>query len=539
MRESGGSSCANCERNHSGNNPGSARRRDWQGERFGESLDTGAVRTATSDDSGNYRIVSVPAGSYEVSATAPGFKTEVRSGIVVTVGGEQGVNFALTVGAVSEKVEVTAEAAQVDTSSSTLAGFVNSATIRELPLNGRDWLQLALLSPGATFNTGQNQLDARHGQRGNGTAMSISGGRATENAFRIDGIIVNDYANAGPGSTLRVNLGVDAIREFSVLTNNYSTEYGMSSAGVVNAITKSGTNEYHGGAYYFHRNSALDARNFFDGATIPAFRRHQFGGFAGGKIKKDKTFFFVNYESLHELKSLTVSLDTLSPNARNGILTGGNVTVDPRIKPYLVVYPLPNGAINGDTGKFTYGAPRKGLENYYVGKIDHYFSASTTLSGTYNYDLTNVSVPDDFNIKLATSPSRRHNLALNLQHLFGPTLIDTTRLGFSRTLSTSSLDCCATLPTLTDKSLGFLPGKNMGTFLCACLPALFSGIGAGLGPSGPNTAGFTTPQAYNDLSWTKGKTACAWALVLSASITTCLTAGPSMAVGPLIQSRIF
>ena len=472
-----------------------------------KSLDTGAVRTATADDSGNFRIVSVPAGSYEVSATAPGFKTEVRTGITVTVGGEEGANFALTVGAVSEKVEVTAEAAQVDTSSSTLAGFVNSATIRELPLNGRDWLQLALLSPGATFNTGQNQLDARHGQRGNGTAMSISGGRVTENAFRIDGIIVNDYANAGPGSTLRVNLGVDAIREFSVLTNNYSTEYGMSSAGVVNAITKSGTNQYHGGAYYFHRNSALDARNAFDGATIPAFRRHQFGGFAGGKLKKDKTFFFVNYESLHEVKSLTVSVDTLTPNARNGILTTGNVNVDKRIIPYLVVYPLPNGPIspNSDTAKFTYGAPRRGLENYYVGKIDHYFSANTTLSGTYNYDLTNVSVPDDFNIKLATSPSRRHNLALSLQHLFGPTLIDNTRLGFSRTLSSSSLDCCATLPALTDKSLGFLPGHNMGTFLCSCLPALFSGIGAGLGPSGPNTAGFTTPQVYNDLSWTKGK----------------------------------
>jgi hypothetical protein len=470
-----------------------------------KSLDTGAVRTAVSDDSGNFRIVSVPAGSYEVSATAPGFKTEVRTGIVVTVGGEQGVSFALTVGAVTEKVEVTAEAAQVDTSSSTLAGFVNANTIRELPLNGRDWLQLALLSPGATFNTGQNQLDARHGQRGNGTAISISGGRVTENAFRIDGIIVNDYANAGPGSTLRVNLGVDAIREFSVLTNNYSAEYGMSSAGVVNAITKSGTNEYHGGGYYFHRNSALDARNFFDGLTIPPFRRHQFGGYGGGAIKKDKTFFFGNYESLHEVKSLSVSVETLSPNARIGNLTAGAINVDPRIKPYLVVYPLPNGPISGDTGKFTYGAPRKGLENYYVGKIDHYFSSSTTLSGTYNYDLTNVSVPDDFNIKLATSPSRRHNLALSLQHIFGPTLIDTTRLGFSRTLASSALDCCATLPALTDPKLGFLPNHNMGTFLCGCLPALFSGIGAGLGPSGPNTAGFTTPQFYNDLSWTKGK----------------------------------
>jgi len=477
-----------------------------------KSTDTGATRTATSDDAGNYRIVGIPAGAYEVSVTAPGFKTEVRTGVAVTVGGESSLQFSLTVGAVTEKVEVTGEIAQVDVSSSTLAGFVNANTIRELPLNGRDWLQLALLQPGTSFNTGQNQLDARHGQRGNGTAMSISGGRVTDNAFRIDGILVNDYANAGPGSTLRVNMGVDAIREFSVLTNNFSAEYGMSSAGVVNAITKSGTNEYHGGGYYFHRNSALDARNFFDKTDpakgqerLPGFRRHQFGGYMGGAIKKDKTFFFGNYEALREVKGLSVSIDTLSLNARQGILTTGTVVLNPYIKSILNVYPLPNGAINGDTGKFNYGAPRAGHEHYYVAKMDHYFSSSTILSGTYNYDLTDVSVPDDFNIKSALSPSRRHNLALNLQHIFSPSVINNTRAGFSRTLATSAADCCAKIPELTNLALGFLPGKTMGSLLCTCLPAAFSGIGAGLGNSGPNTAGYTTPQFYDDLSWNRGK----------------------------------
>lgn len=477
-----------------------------------KSAETGVTRTATTDSSGNYRLASLPAGTYEVSATAQGFKTEVRTGVGVTVGGESTLQFSLTVGAVTEKVEVTGEISQVDVSSSTLAGFVNATTIRELPLNGRDWLQLALLQPGTSFNTGQNQLDARHGQRGNGTAMSISGGRVTDNAFRIDGILVNDYANAGPGSTLRVNMGVDAIREFSVLTNSFSAEYGMSSSGVVNAITKSGTNEYHGGAYYFHRNSALDARNFFDKTDpakgqerLPAFRRHQLGGYLGGAVKKDKTFFFGNYESLREVKGLTVAIDTLSPNARQGILTSGTVQLHPYIRRILNVYPLPNGDIRGDTGKFNYGAPRAGHEHYYVAKMDHYFSSSTTLSGMYNYDLTDVTVPDDFNIKNAASPSRRHNLALNLQHIFSPAVINNTRLGFSRTLATSAMDCCARIPELTDLSLGFLPGKTMGSLLCTCLPAAFSGIGAGLGNSGPNTAGFTTPQFYNDLSWNRGR----------------------------------
>src|SRR4029077_2196754 len=130
--------------------------------------------------------------------------------------------------------------------------------------------------PGALANAGVPQADSSRAQKGNGLQISISGGRVTENVFRIDGLVVNDYSNAGPGSSLHVNMGVDAIREFSVLTNNYSAEYGRGSGGVVNAITKSGTNELHGSAYYFHRNSALDARNFFDGLTIPPFRRHQF-----------------------------------------------------------------------------------------------------------------------------------------------------------------------------------------------------------------------------------------------------------------------
>ncbi len=357
------------------------------------SLDTGAIRKTNADASGNYRVSSVPAGSYEVSATASGFKTEVRTGVIVTVGGDSSVNFALTIGAITEKVEVSEAAVQVDTASSTLGGFVSSATIRELPLNGRDWLQLALLQPGVYMNTGQAQNDANRAQKGNGLAFSISGARQSDNGYRIDGLIVNDYANAGPGSSLRVNMGVDAIREFSVLTNSFSAEYGRGS-GVVNAITKSGTNEFHGSAFYFHRNSALDARNFFDN-VIPAFRRHQYGGALGGPIKKDKTFFFTNYESLHETKGLSSSVDTISANAHNGLVCANTactstnqITVAPSVKPYLAFFPLPNGPVTGNTGKFLFGAPRLGEEDYVIGKIDHSFSSATTLSGSFVDDVS-------------------------------------------------------------------------------------------------------------------------------------------------------
>jgi hypothetical protein len=474
-------------------------------------LETGVIRETTSDDGGSYRISSIPAGSYEVTAVAAGFKTEVQSPVVVTVGGDVSVNLSLTVGAVTEKIEVTAEVPQVDTSSSTLAGFVNSVTIGELPLNGRDWLQLALLQPGVSFNTGQVQDDSRHAMRGNGIAMSISGGRVTDNAFRIDGMIVNDYANAGPGSTLRVNMGVDAILEFSVLTDNYSAEYGRGSGGVVNAITKSGTNQIHGSAYDFIRNSVLDARNFFDGRNIPPFRRTQFGGSIGGPIKKDKTFFFSNYESLHELKSLSDSASTLSANVHNGILCANTactqttqVPINPKILPYLDLYPVPNGAVTGNTGIFAYGAPRHGLENYVIGKIDHYFSPTTTLFASYTFDNTQVTETDDFDLKLATSPSRRENGVVSLQHAFSANVINISRVGVSRTYTGANVDCCAKNSELANPAFGFNPGQNMGTFAIPGVTGIFGGIGTGLGASGIATFGYTAPQAYDDLSWTKG-----------------------------------
>ena len=464
-------------------------------------LETGAVRKTNADDNGTYRIFSIPAGPYEVSASAPGFKTEVRTGIAVTVGSDISVNFSLTVGAISEQVQVTGDAPQVDAFSSTLGGFVNSTTIRELPLNGRDWLQLTLLQPGALQNAGEYQADTSRAQRGNGLAISISGGRIVENVFRIDGLVVNDYANAGPGSSLHVNMGVDAIREFSVLTNNYSAEYGRGASGVVNAITKSGTNDFHGSAYYFHRNSALDARNFFDGPNIAPFRRHQYGGAIGGPIRKDKTFFFSNYEALTEAKGLSFSSDTLSPNARNGILTSGTVNVDSRIKPYLQLYPLPNTAITGDTGKFAFDAVRLGDEKYVIGKIDHYFSSATTLNGHYSYDDTTVTAPSPYNQKLTGALSRRQNVVLSLQHIFSPTLINNSRVGITRTWAGNELDCCVKLPLLDDLSLSFVPGVPVGTFNTTGLRNGFGGVGQG----GLNKFFYTAPQFYNDLSWTRGR----------------------------------
>jgi len=283
---------------------------------------TGEVRDVTTDTAGFYSAPNLLPGSYEVTVSAPGFSTVVRSGISLTVGAQQLLNITMNVGQVSQKLEVTGQAPTVQLATSDISGVVSQAAVVELPLNGRDWTSLATLQPGVTSvgsiqaNTGSHD----RANRGYGVQMSISGSRPTQNNYRIDGISVNDYVNGSPGSVEGSSLGVDAIQEFSVLTSNYSTEYGRTSGGVINAITRSGTNQFHGDAYEFLRNSAVDARNYFDPATLPAFRRNQFGGSLGGPIWKDHTFFFGDYEGLRENQGISTQIFVPSQAARNGQL---------------------------------------------------------------------------------------------------------------------------------------------------------------------------------------------------------------------------
>jgi hypothetical protein len=461
-------------------------------------VDTGVSRSATTDDTGAYRIASVPAGRYEVTVGAAGFKTEVRSGITVTVGADIRVDFALSVGAVEQQIQVSGEAPQVDTTSSTLSGVVEENSVRELPLNGRDWLQLATLQAGVlTVET-----QSRGATGGMGTKMSISGGRPSHNVYRIDGMVVNDYSNNSPGSILGVNLGVDAIREFSVLTSDYSAEYGRAAGGVINAISMSGTNTIHGTAFEFIRNSAADARNVFDGATVPPFRRNQFGGTVGGPIMKNKLFFFVNYEGLRQFLSQSFTSLTLSPNARNGILTTGPVAIDARVKPYLPLYPIPNGTINGDSGFFNFGAGTRGTEDYVTGRVDYVLTAKDTLSSSYTWDNGGSSTPDAFDEKQTLSASLNQRLMLSLQHIFSPVLLNTTRTGFVRTASSGGTQVSPTIAQVNDPSLGFVPGNNMGTISVTGLATP-----GGIGSSGSDVFWYTAPQVNDDLSWAKGRNA--------------------------------
>jgi len=478
-----------------------------------KSTETGTQRTASTDGNGYFEFPSVPAGGYEVQVSLAGFKTQVRQGIVLTVGATSTVNFALAVGEVQEKIVVIDDTPQVDTASSTLSGVVGEAAIRELPLNGRDWLQLATLQAGVIGGLEQqssaNSTNSR-AARGNGENLYISGNRPTENLYQVDGLIVNDYANGSPGSGLNVNLGVDAVREFAVLTSDYGSQYGLTSGGVVNAIFKSGTNQIHGDAFGFFRNSALDARNYFDqpaSAGVPPFHRNQYGGSIGGPIVKDKTFFFASFEGLNQDRSISENSLTLSDGARTGIVPNpngpGNITlpISPAIAPYLALFPKANGVDNGDgTAFFSFAGAETGNEYYAVGKLDHNFSDLTRLSASFQWDTGALLQPDLFNQKLLGSPSRHYNFTTSLQHSFTPTILNTARIGVSRTFAADAQDVSAISPLDTNTALGFLPGLPVGILTAGNLSTA-----GGLGASGSDNFHFTSYQASDDVNVIRGQ----------------------------------
>jgi hypothetical protein len=365
----------------------------------------GIARSAITNSSGSYSVPNLQPSQYSVAVTAQGFSPEVANSITLTVGANLTVNFSLKVGSSTEEVKVGGTAAAIELTTSDISAVVDSTTMRQLPLNGRDWSQLITLQPGANAVRNQSAIgsagtsDVNRVLRGFGNQMSISGTRPQQNNYRLDGVSFNDYTNGAPGGVLGTVTGVDAVQEFSVITTNYSAEYGKTSGGVINAVTRSGTNNFHGSAYEFLRNSALDARNYFDGPSIAPFRRNQFGGTVGGPIVHDKTFLFFNYEGLRQALGVSQVDRVPSAAARTGVLSTGNVTVDPAVTPYLAFWPIPNAGLDpsGDVGNYRVATNQIGNENFYTGKIDHHLSDLDTLSGTFLYDTTDLTEPDPLN----------------------------------------------------------------------------------------------------------------------------------------------
>src|SRR5579872_2494476 len=487
---------------------------------------TGISRNVTTNADGFYSAANLLPGSYEVSVSATGFNTEVKKGIVINVGAQPVFNLILQIGAVANRVEVTTEAPTVQLTSSDISATVNATTVRELPLNGRSWTDLAALQPGVdTIHTQPDfSSGADRGNRGFGQQLTISGARPQQNNYRLDGISLNDYANGAPGSVLGGSLGVDAIQEFSVLTTNYSADYGKTSGGVVNAITRSGTNRFHGSAYEFLRNSALDARNYFDGSTIPPFKRNQFGGAIGGPIVKDRTFFFADYEGIRQSKGITALTTVPSQAARNGVLcsipggdpsnpcstthlTPGPTTdpngVDLAAKAYLPFWHLPNEPVlgNGDVGVFTFAGQQVVTENFFTTRIDHRLSNKDSLFGTYVYDKTPYSSPDGLdNVEFDTATARQI-AALEETHSFKSSFVNSVRIGGNREAVNNNQSLKAINPLASDLSLGSFPGRAASqVFMAGVTP--FTG---GVGGSPTYFFHWNSLQAYDDAFLSKGK----------------------------------
>src|SRR5580658_10097491 len=441
---------------------------------------TAILRSIDADNDGIYTAPNLVAGTYQVSASKEGFATLVRSGVLVTVGSEEVIDLKLNPGEVKTKIEVSGTPPAIQLASSTLEATENSTTVRELPLNGRDWTTLAQLQAGVT---GVYQyplaLSNQRANRGLGTQLSIGGTRPQGNNYRLDGISINDYSNGGPGSILGVWLVVKTKKEFSVVTNSAPASYGRTSGGVINSITRSGTNELHGSAYEFLRNSALDARNFFDTTSSPPpFRRNQFGADAGGPIIKSKLFIFGDYEGIRQLLSTTTVDIVPSASARTGHLTAGTVSVDPSVEPYLALYPLPNGPVEGDSGNFTLPTPQDTNEDFFTSRSDFTIGKADSLFGTYMFDNGKTEGPDSFNNNIIGTLSRRQAAVLEETHLFGAHMANTARLGFSRVVSQAAKSLKAINPVAADTSLGFLPGQPVGIITNSELSTFPGGFGA-------------------------------------------------------------
>ena len=407
-------------------------------------LDTGASREAVADDEGRYRLPNLALGTYQVEAALAGFQTSIRSGIELTVGREAVVNFDLRVGEITEEVMVTGDAPLVELTRAALTDLVDEAQIRDLPLNGRSFTDLTFLQPGVVSTSRNRRTYSSTG--GGGSQLSIAGARVMLTSFLLDGTNIKDQMGVTPASAAGNMLGMDAVREFSVMATNYSAEFG-GAGGVVSAVTKSGTNEFHGAVFAFHRNDNLDANEFFAlklidentgaflGKQKPEFKRNQFGFFIGGPIIQDKTFFFGNFEALRDRLGGTSTSNVPSLDARQGILSSGTVTVDPAVVPYLAIWPDPTPSLivpGDDIQDFVETTSTPTDEDYFMVKVDHTISDSDSMFVRYTFEdaqRTNQRFPKIFREAAIT---RVQYTTIEENHIFSPEFFNTFRFAYNR-----------------------------------------------------------------------------------------------------------
>jgi hypothetical protein len=500
--------------------------------------DTNLTRTVKTEEDGSYRLSELSVGHYEVKAERTGFKTELRTGLTLEVTQSAVINFTLEVGSTVQEVVVTGEVPLVNTQDSTLGGTVNETRMAELPLNGRNYIDLSLLQPGVSQDKNQRN-------QANGTSFSVNGAPPRSNNFTLDGAILQTSTGRSPVAGDSGNaLGLDGIKEFKIVTGTFQAEYGMAMGSQMVAVSKGGTNQFHGDVFEYLRNSALDANDFFQnqaGSPIAPLKKNQFGGAFGGPIKKDKTFFYAVYEGIRQ--NLGVPINNIVPapgchgNAGDTITVApsntdplgcpdlaqsfdannnpiNSVTLSPYTAPLLAIAPLPN-LVDSSGSSHQIGSDHDTVgENYGQIRVDQNFSANDTFFARYTIDNAALNqTQGDYSYFRNLAFARNQWITLSENHIFSPTVLNTARFSFSRTHDGT---------TLLNNGL---PNGGLG-------PSLVPGFSTGVvDMSGSNGGGYTefgsvnaAPTTFSvqniytlsdDVNWTKGKHAFKFGMLLN------------------------
>jgi len=496
-------------------------------------VDTGLTRTVKTGDDGEYRLPELPVGRYEVKGEHTGFKIVTRKGITLEVTEQAVINLDFEVGSTDQVVVVTEEAPMVNTQNATLGGTVNETKMTELPLNGRNYIDLALLQPGVDKDKNQNNQG--------GTSFSVNGAPPRSNNFTLDGAVLQNMLGRSPvAGNSGDALGLDGIKEYTILAGTFQAEYGLGMGSQMVAVSKSGTNQFHGDVFEYIRNDAFDANTFFNNqSNTPKapLRKNQFGGAFGGPIKKDKTFFYAVYEGIRETQGVPITNPVPSAGCHPANATaannygagtiisaaqcpdiGSDVTLSPYTAGLLALIPLPNPGsvfdpVSGNPPVQTVNDHNSLGENYGQMRFDQTISDKDSFFARYTIDnaIQNETV-GDFSYFREAPTARNQWITLAENHIFSPMVFNAVRISFSRTNA-----------VILEANVG-LPG---GTG-----PQLVPGFDTGIvdlnGPGGGNYAEFgsvnAAPQTYNrqniytlsdDVNWTRGKHAFKFGVLLN------------------------
>jgi len=478
---------------------------------------TGLKRDAPTDLLGNYRIAGLPTGNYSARVEKEGFQTQVREGISLTSASDTMMNMSLTVGDLKQQVTVRADLLTIDNTTSAVSGLLPQQSLTELPINGRDLFKAAILEPGVapTESAAPSLLSA-----GKAGQVSINGMRPSWTNVLIDGMDANDpvfgYSPAGASGLF---LGLNEMTEVRVLTQTFNAEYGRNGGGVIEAATKTGSNDFHGSLFELHRDASLDARNYFDlgSAPIPAFVRNQFGAGIGGPLVHDRTFFFANYEGFREVQASTAIATVPNALAHQGLLPSANspgacnnaapngcvsLAIDPRVLQFLDLFPLSNGADNGDgTGDLITANKGETNEHHGMIRVDHNFSNKHSLFGRYIIDDGSSLVPYFGTPPGTYAPgfpvlhqARNQYFTVQDRRSAGPETFNELRFGINRTTASTSI-----VDTHPGLSISLVPGRPFGTINIAGMSLLGNSAVIPLGDFS------TVYQVQDQLSRTMGR----------------------------------